>query len=225
MKLIKVLVNKKVEIKYQTTGELEERLTKSENELSGECLKEVKFIIKDDDENKRLKLLVILSPIFLASFDSSEEELGFFKKKLENSNFPYGLYPEFFPFSENDYRSFYKNAENKEDIYLNKNQEIEFSLNPLLDKYILALAYLIEHLIVDDKSRDALLDYFNEIRNDIVINGRRSILANGIQAFYLSKYVLVWIMTFCENLMEEKEGELFLGPIYQRINSLKRADF
>ncbi|WP_276862719.1 hypothetical protein [Anaerococcus tetradius] len=225
MKVIKVLDNKKVEIKYQTTRQLEEKLATRKSELSGECLKEVKFVIKNDDEDQMLKLLVILSPIFLATFDSSKEELGFFKEKLDDSNFPYGLYPDFFPFSENDYKSFYKNAENKEDIYLNKNQEIEFSLNPLLDKYILALAYLIEHLIVDDKNRDALLDYFDEIRNDIVINGRRSILANGIQAFYLSKYVLVWMMTFCENLMEEKEGELFLGPIYQRINSLKRADF
>lgn len=225
MKVIKVLDNKKVEIKYQTTRQLEEKLATRKSELSGEYLKEVKFVIKNDDEDQMLKLLVILSPIFLATFDSSKEELGFFKEKLDDSNFPYGLYPDFFPFSENDYKSFYKNAENKEDIYLNKNQEIEFSLNPLLDKYILALAYLIEHLIVDDKNRDALLDYFDEIRNDIVINGRRSILANGIQAFYLSKYVLVWMMTFCENLMEEKEGELFLGPIYQRINSLKRADF
>lgn len=225
MKVIKVFDNKKVEIKYQTTRQLEEKLATNENELSGDCLKEVKFVIKNDDEDKKLKLLVILSPIFLATFDSSKEELGFFKEKLENSNFPYGLYPEFFPFSENDYRSFYENVENKEDIYLNKDREIEFSQNPLLDKYILALAYLIEHLIVDDKNRNALLAYFDEIRNDIVINGRRSILANGIQAFYLSKYVLVWMMDFCKNLMEEKEGELFLDPIYERISSLKRADF
>ncbi|WP_276882443.1 hypothetical protein [Anaerococcus tetradius] len=225
MKVIKVLDNKKVEIKYQTTRQLEEKLSTRKSELSGECLKEVKFVIKNDDEDQMLKLLVILSPIFLATFDSSKEELGFFKEKLDDSNFPYGLYPEFFPFSENDYRSFYENIENKEDIYLNKDREIEFSLNPLLDKYILALAYLIEHLIVDDKNRNALLAYFDEIRNDIVINGRRSILANGIQAFYLSKYVLVWMIDFCENLMEEKEGELFLDPIYERINSLKRADY
>lgn len=225
MKLIKILENKKVEIEYQSTRQLEEKLSENDYSSAWDPLKEVKFIIKSDEDYKNLKLLVILSPIFLACFDSSKEELLYFRENLETSNFTYALYPKFFPFSEKDYRAFYENVENREDIYLNENKEIEFSLNPLLDKYILSLAYLIEKLIVDEKNKNALLDYFDQIRDDIVINGRRSILANGIQAFYLSKYVLVWALIFCENLMKEKEGEIFLNPIYERINSLKRADF
>lgn len=45
------------------------------------------------------------------------------------------------------------NKENKEDIFLNEEGLIEFTINPIGDKYILALAYLLEKLIEDDKNR------------------------------------------------------------------------
>ena len=112
----------------------------------------------------------------------------------------------------------------KEDIYLTEDRDITFSLNPIDDKYILALAYLLDKLIIDDNNREKLTDYFAKMRDDIVINGRRSILANGIQAFYLSKYVVVWMLIFCEGLMETYEdARFYLDPIYEKINKLKRA--
>ena len=117
------------------------------------------------------------------------------------------------------------NKENKEDIFLNEEGLIEFTINPLKDKYILALTYLIEKLIEDDNNRKKLLTYFAEIRNDIVINGRRSILANGIQAFYLSKYVVVRMIEIIDKLMaEEKNGNIYLKAIYDRLENLKRCD-
>ncbi|MDY2927989.1 hypothetical protein [Anaerococcus sp.] len=87
------------------------------------------------------------------------------------------------------------------------------------------MAYLIEKLIEDDKNRNKLLTYFDKIRNDIVINGRRSILANGIQAFYLSKYVLVWMIEIMDKLMDKgKKSEIYLKPLYERLTNLKTCN-
>ena len=221
-KLVKVFMDSTLEIPYQDSRSLKESL--KEISCKRDLLREVKFIIPCGDDISILKLLVTLSPIFIACFDSSESELGYFREKIEKSNFSYGLYPNFFSFNESAYRKFYSGNEIKEDIYLTEDRDIIFSLNPLDDKYILALAYLLDKLIIDDCNREKLTNYFAKIRDDIVINGRRSILANGIQAFYLSKYVVVWMLIFCESLMETYEdARFFLDPIYEKINNLKRA--
>lgn len=221
-KLVKIYENYSLEISYKDPKNLRKSL--EEKPYDKDSLKEVKFIISCDDDISILKLLVTLSPIFIACFDSSESELGYFREKIEKSNFSYGLYPNFFSFNESAYRKFYSGNEIKEDIYLTEDRDIIFSLNPLDDKYILALAYLLDKLIIDDCNREKLTNYFAKIRDDIVINGRRSILANGIQAFYLSKYVVVWMLIFCEGLMETYEdARFFLDPIYEKINNLKRA--
>ena len=222
MKMIKVFTSEILPYEYSSTSFLKDKM---KNACDYGDLREVKFIMDNDKENDKLMLLVILSPIFLACFDSSIEELDFFREKISNSNFPYGLYPDFFPFDENIYRRFYKNRENKEDIFLNEEGLIEFTINPIKDKYILALAYLLEKLAEDDNNRKKLLTYFDKIRNDIVINGRRSILANGIQAFYLSKYVLVWMIEIMDKLIaEEIDGNINLKDIYKRLENLKRCD-
>lgn len=221
-KLVKIYENYSLEIPYQDSKSLKKSL--KEISCKKDYLKEIKFIIPCSDDLTRLKLLVTLSPIFIACFDSSKSELEYFIEKIGESNFSYGLYPNFFSFDENVYRKFYAENKIKEDIYLTEDRDIIFSLNPLDDKYILALAYLLEKLIIDDCNREKLNDYFAKIRDDIVINGRRSIIANGIQAFYLSKYVVVWMLIFCEDLMETYEdARFFLDPIYEKINKLKRA--
>ncbi|WP_105300997.1 hypothetical protein [Anaerococcus marasmi] len=220
MKVIKVFASESLSYEYSTTSALKEKIDKTSDY---EDLREVKFIIDNDKDKEKLLLLVILSPIFLASFDSSSEELDFFRGKISSSNFAYGLYPEFFPFDEEKYRLVYENKENKEDIFLNEEGLIEFTINPIGDEYILALAYLLEKLIEDDINRKKLLKYFDKIRNDIVINGRRSILANGIQAFYLSKYVLVRMITFCEDLIEKDyKAKDYLSSILSKSESLQR---
>ena len=220
--LVKVFMDSTLEIPYQDSRSLKESL--KEISCKRDLLREVKFIIPSGDDLTRLELLVTLSPIFIACFDSSESELGYFREKIDKSNFSYGLYPNFFSFNENAYRKFHSENDIKEDIYLTEDRDIIFSLNPLDDKYILALAYLLDKLIIDNCNREKLTDYFAKIRDDIVINGRRSILANGIQAFYLSKYVVVWMLILCEGLMETYEdARLFLNPIFEKTNKLKRA--
>lgn len=221
-KLVKIHMDSSLEIPYQDSKILKKSL--KEISCKKDYLKEIKFIIPCGDDLTRLKLLVTLSPIFIACFDSSKSELEYFIEKIEESNFSYGLYPNFFSFDENVYRKFYAENEIKEDIYLTEDKNIIFSINPLDDKYITALAYLIEKLIIDDCNKEKLVDYFAKIRDDIVINGRRSILANGIQAFYLSKYVVVWMLILCEGLMETYEdARFFLNPIYEKTNKLKRV--
>lgn len=221
-KLVKIYMDSSLEIPYQDSKSLKNSL--KDISCKKDCLKEVKFIIPCGDDLTRLKLLVTLSSIFIACFDSSKSELEYFIEKIEESNFSYGLYPNFFSFDEDSYRKFYDKNDMKEDIYLTEDRDIIFSLNPLDDKYITALAYLIEKLIIDDCNKENLVDYFAEIRDDIVINGRRSILANGIQAFYLSKYVVIWMLILCEGLMEKYEdARFFLDPVYEKINNLKRV--
>ena len=90
------------------------------------------------------------------------------------------------------------------------------------EKYVIALKNLIEGLILDSEANKYWDDYFKKIRNDIVINGRRSIIANGIQGFYLNKYVLVWMMDLCDYI-KENNSNLYedILPIYNLSSNLK----
>lgn len=183
----------------------------------------IRLIFPSDDNFKRLRLLVILSPIFIASFDSGERQLDFLRKTIDNSKFSYGLYPKFFEgFDMDDYRKAYKDYQVMEDIYLNENNDIEFVVNPMDDNYLDSLICLIDKLIIDENNLNYFLDYFAKIRNDIVINGRRSILANGIQGFYLSKYVVVWMIDLCDYLLRDNPDlHEKLNPIYSLSSNLK----
>lgn len=167
--------------------------------------------------------MVTLSPIFIASFDSGKNELEYLNKTIEKSKFPYGLYPNFFSnFDIGDYKKAYEDYEVEEDIYLNEQNNIEFRINPLDHSYLNSLIALIEGIILDEKSNEHFTRYFAEIRDDIVRNGRRSILANGIQGFYLSKYVVVWMLDLCQYVIDNhpaKKDDIM--AIYNLANSLK----
>ena len=182
-----------------------------------------KLIFPNDEENNNLKLLVTLSPIFIASFDSGKNELEYLSKTIEKSKFPYGLYPNFFAnFDIEEYKKAYKNYEVEEDIYLNEQNNIEFRINPIDHKYLDSLIVLIETIILDKKSNEHFTKYFAQMRDDIVRNGRRSILANGIQGFYLSKYVVVWMLDLCQYVMDNhpaKKDDIM--AIYELVNMLK----
>ena len=180
--------------------------------------------INNDKNFESLRLLVILSPIFITIFDNSTS-LEFFRKNLEESNFEYGLYPNFFEgFSKDAYFEFYRKNEKKEDIILNENNEINFTINLVEDKYILSLISLIE-VIFSKYNRKNLIEYFEEIRNDIVINGRRSILANDIYAFYLSKYLVNWALDLMKIARyKDKNRFKYINDIYKLTNNLKRPN-
>lgn len=180
----------------------------------------------NDKDNHKLKLLVILSPILIASFDNGDCELEFLKKTIENSKYPYGLYPCFFKdFNKIAYLKENENSNNDiitEDIVLNKDNTIDFYFNPISDTYLISLITMIDTLIEYTNNREILLKYFDKMRDDIVVNGRRSIIANGIQAFYLNKYVLVWILDLFAFIKEKNpEKSTYLFPIYNLINNLK----
>lgn len=182
--------------------------------------------ITNDDKNEKLKLFVILSPIFIASFDKGNTKLEFLKKTIENSSYPYGLYPKFFDnFRKDQYFADYKDwGKNsiKEDIILNEDGTIDFYINPLPDSYLLSLIAIIDCLIEDESNRKGLLKYFDKMRDDIVINGRRSILANGIEAFYLNKYVVVWMLELIDFIKNNNPLQApYLKAIEDAVNKLK----
>lgn len=183
----------------------------------------IKLIFPNDEDNNNLKLLVTLSPIFIASFDSGKKELEYLNKTIEKSKFPYGLYPTFFSnFDIDDYKKAYEDYEVEEDIYLNEENNIEFKVNPLDDIYLNSLIALIKGIILDEKSNEYFTKYFDQMRDDIVRNGRRSILANGIQGFYLSKYVVVWMLDLCQYVIDNhpaKKDDIM--AIYELANTLK----
>lgn len=182
----------------------------------------IEILIENDDNDEILKLLVILSPIFITVFDNSKD-LEFFRKNLKSSNFTYGLYPYFFEgFNRDKYFKFYESHEKNEDIILNKDNTIVFTINYIEDKYLIALISLME-VLFNKYNRRMLIDYFKKIRNDIVINGRRSILANDIYAFYLSKYLINWALDLMKiaRYKDKKRFEL-IRPIYELSNNLKR---
>lgn len=182
--------------------------------------------LTNDVDDEKLRLLVILSPIFIAAFDNGSYELEFLKKTIENSAYPYGLYPNFFEnFDKIQYLKAYEDSNKQivtEDIRLREDNTIDFYFNPIKDSYLKSLVVMVDSLIEDDKNRKTLLKFFAKMRNDIVINGRRSILANGIQAFYLNKYVVVWALELFDFIKENKtDTSKFLEPIYDLTNNLK----
>lgn len=178
--------------------------------------------IENDENNEILKLLIILSPIFITIFDNSTC-LNFFRENLSKSNFPYGLYPTFFEgFSKDSYFDFYKDHDKNEDIILNFDNTIDFTINYVKDMYLFSLLALME-VLFEKYTRRRLLTYFKKIRNDIVINGRRSILANDIYAFYLSKYLVNWGLDLMRIAKyKDYKRYLLIRPTYKLTNSLKR---
>ncbi|WP_058990777.1 hypothetical protein [Anaerococcus rubeinfantis] len=223
--IVKVFKNNKL-YQYQAKDvfDLDKKLKNKDFSKLEKADQEEKIILnfKNDKDNETLRLLVILSPIFITIFDNSTS-LEFFRENLEKSNFEYGLYPNFFEdFSKEKYFEFYKNHEKFEDIILNEDESIDFTINFLEDKYILALVSLIE-VIFSKYNRKNLIRYFKEIRNDIVINGRRSILANDIYAFYLSKYLVNWALDLMKIARyKDKNRYLYIDEIYKLTNNLKR---
>lgn len=223
--IVKVFKNNKL-YQYQAEDvfELDNKLKNKDFSKLEKTDQEEKIIInfKNDKEYETLRLLVILSPIFITIFDNSTN-LEFFRENLEKSNFEYGLYPNFFEdFSKEKYFKFYKDHEKIEDIILNEDESIDFTLNILEDKYILALVSMIE-VIFSKYNRKNLIRYFKEIRNDIVINGRRSILANDIYAFYLSKYLVNWALDLMTiSRYKDRQRYFYVEEIYKLTNNLKR---
>ena len=210
-------------ISYQVTGEYGfEEISQDQSQFENcFCLE-----IENDPDDEKLKLLVILSPIFIAAFDNGNVELEFLKKTIENSSYPFALYPDFF--GDFDKKEYFKAYEDKdegkitEDIILREDKIIEFYFNSLPEAYIKSLLAMVDGLIEDDSNRRNLLHYFDQMRDDIVINGRRSILANGIQAFYLNKYVVVWMLDLYAFIQKNKaDVSSFLDPIMDLVNSLK----
>lgn len=182
--------------------------------------------IVNDNDNEKLKLLVILSPIFISAFDNGNYELEFLKNIIENSQYPFALYPSFFNnFDIKNYLAVYKNRDKTiltEDIILNTDNTIDFYFNTLENKYLISLLSMIDSLIEDKDNRKNLLKYFDKMRDDIVINGRRSIIANGIQAFYLNKYVVVWMIDLINFIKENNpDSYKYLQAIFDLINNLK----
>ena len=223
--IIKIFKNKKIyQYNAKDVFELDNKLKIKDFSKLEKTSEEEKIIInfKNDKENESLKLLVILSPIFITIFDNSTS-LDFFKKNLEKSNFEYGLYPNFFEnFSKKNYFEFYKSHDKIEDIILKEDESIDFKINYLENKYLLALVAMIE-VIFSKYNRKNLIRYFKEIRNDIVINGRRSILANDIYAFYLSKYLVNWALDLMKIARyKDKNRYLYIDEIYKLTNNLKR---
>lgn len=223
--IIKIFKNKKIyQYNAKDVFELDNKLKNKDFSKLEKTSEEEKIIInfKNDKENEILRLLVILSPIFITIFDNSTS-LEFFKKNLEKSNFEYGLYPNFFEnFSKEKYFKFYKSHDKIEDIILKEDESIDFKINYIEDKYLLALVALIE-VIFSKYNRKNLIRYFKEIRNDIVINGRRSILANDIYAFYLSKYLVNWALDLMKIAKyKDKNRYLYIDEIYKLTNNLKR---
>ena len=210
-------------ISYQVTGEYGfEEISQDQSQFEDcFCLE-----IENDPEDEKLKLLFILSPIFIAAFDNGNVELEFLKKNIENSSYPFALYPNFFGnFDKSQYFKAYEDkGEGKitEDIILREDNIIEFYFNSLPEAYLKSLLAMVDGLIEDDSNRRNLLQYFDQMRDDIVINGRRSILANGIQAFYLNKYVVVWMLNLFAFIKENKaDVSSLLDPIMDLVNSLK----
>lgn len=211
--------------KFESFKNLEEALKTKAYESIEQTDQKDQLILsfRTDPDFKRLRLLVILSPIFISIFDNGKTDLEFFRKNLQTSNFTYGLYESFFEgFDLVDYLDYYKNHKKTEDIMMDENLEVYFRINYMNEAYILALVAMVEGLILTENTRDNLLGYFAKIRNDIVINGRRSILANSIQAFYLSKYVVAWALDLYK-LIENDRPDLYkyIDPIYKLTNNLK----
>lgn len=182
--------------------------------------------LKNDRDYEKLKLLAILSPILIASFDNGNIRLNFLKETIKKSTYPYGLYPNIFDnFRIGEYLKAYeslKRDEYKEDIILREDMTLDFYFNPMPDPLLKSLVVMIDTLVEDYENRKILLNYFNKMRDDIVRNGRRSIMANGIQAFYLNKYVVVWMLDLIDFINKKNPSvSSLLEPIEDLVNNLK----
>ncbi|WP_296114570.1 hypothetical protein [uncultured Anaerococcus sp.] len=182
--------------------------------------------LKNDRDYEKLKLLAILSPILIASFDNGNIRLNFLEETIKKSTYPYGLYPNIFDnFRIGEYLKAYeslKRDEYKEDIILREDMTLDFYFNPMPDPLLKSLVVMIDTLVEDYENRKILLNYFNKMRDDIVRNGRRSIMANGIQAFYLNKYIVVWMLDLIDFINKKNPGvSSLLDPIEDLVNNLK----
>lgn len=221
MILNKFEYGKKISYQVNNNYNLEE-ISQNKSEIKN-CFS-IKIV--NDNDNEKLKLLVILSPIFISTFDNGNYELEFLRETIENSSYPFALYPNFFEsFNKCQYFKDYRGNDNEnitEDIILREDKAIEFYFNSLPEIYLKSLLAMVDALIEDDSNRQMLLQYFEQMRDDIVINGRRSILANGIQAFYLNKYVVVWMLDLINFIKEnDPDSYKYLQPIFDLINNLK----
>lgn len=183
-----------------------------------------KIIFENDNENEIAYILAILSPIFIACFDNGLEELSFLKDSIKKSKFSYGLNPFFSEIYRHgfDIEKISIDQSPNDDICLDPNNMVNFTINPMEDIYLKSLLFLIDKLILDDINRKKLLEYFDGVDYNILINGRRSILANGIQAFYLRKYVAVWMIDLINFVQKNNpECKTILKPIYDLTSNLK----
>ena len=73
-KLVKIYEDSSLDISYKDPKNLRKSL--EEKPCDKDTLKEIKFIISCGDDLTKLRLLVTLSPIFIACCDSSEVELS-----------------------------------------------------------------------------------------------------------------------------------------------------
>ncbi|MDO4662652.1 MAG: hypothetical protein Q4B36_06015 [Tissierellia bacterium] len=170
----------------------------------------------------KLRLLVILSPIFHSFFDNGNVNTysSFLANLSEKSKYPFALFPNFFDFNYEDYLKDANNDFLYEDITMD--DTIKFKVNPMDKKYLLSLLILIDSLIEDDSERFILLRYFSNMKDSTVINGRRSVLANGIRGFYLSKYIAVWVVELIKiSRIRNPENHKYLIDISNLINDLK----
>lgn len=85
MKMIKVLTSGNLSYAYNKSSDLKKKLEKDRKE---EHLNEVKFLVANDRDYEKLMLFVILSPIFIACFDSSSQELDFLGEEFQILTFP-----------------------------------------------------------------------------------------------------------------------------------------
>lgn len=183
-----------------------------------------KIIFENDKENEIAYILAILSPIFIACFDNGYEELSFLKDSIKKSRFPYGLNPFFSKIYKQAFDFEKKSIDQSpnDDICLDPNNIVNLTINPMEDIYLKSLLCLIDKLVLDDSNRKKLLEYFDGVDYNILINGRRSILSNGIQAFYLRKYVAVWMIDLIKLVLENNpEYKIILNPIYDLTSNLK----
>lgn len=207
--------------------------------FEGDILKDRLLLLDDDifqikDENithykisfdysyENFSLLCILSPILFCIFDNSSGEYVFLRNLWNNHRYDFGIFPEIFPF---DYDYYKKNRDENDDIYVD--DKINFTINKITKKDLFSLLILIDILILDKSMNYKLNSYFSKMRNQTIINGRRSILKNDLYAFYLSKYICVWIKEIFKiiRLLYPNEYKYlkYLNDLNEELSHLKNA--
>ncbi|MDO4594311.1 MAG: hypothetical protein Q4B52_02935 [Tissierellia bacterium] len=174
--------------------------------------------IKMERNFDKVKLLAILSPLFMTMFNS--DNFSFFNFLNERSKYQFAIFPNFFDFDESKYMKHLEEDKLYEDIIYGK--DIIYRINFMKDHYLTALIALLFYYIEDDKKRIELLDYFSGMKDRTVINGRRSALANGLRGFYLSKYIAVWLKDLFEEIKEEdKHYFSYIKEVYELNENLR----